>query len=72
VALPNGRHWNRNVLNDPRVRLKIGDKLYSRKLVYVTDPVEREEIIRAWGQRFYAPGMYLHLWRVEPADDITD
>ena len=32
--------WNEDVLRDPRVRLKIGDKLYDRTLSYVTDPAD--------------------------------
>jgi hypothetical protein len=71
IKLPDGRHWNRNIASDPRVRLKIGDKLYDRTLVYLTDPVEREEVLRAWGQMMYAPGFYLHLWRVEPNDEVA-
>ena len=66
VPFPEGRHWNRNVISDPGVRIGIGGKLYDRTLVYLTDPVEREEVLRARGQRAFAPGMYLHLWRVEP------
>jgi hypothetical protein len=30
--------------------------------------VEREEVLRAWGQMMFAPGFFLHLWRVEPLD----
>jgi hypothetical protein len=68
VELPDGRHWNVNVLADPRVRVRIGDKLYDVKLVYVTDPVEREDVLRAWGPMMWAPGFFLHLWRAEPRD----
>lgn len=68
VPFPEGRHWNRNVVSDPRVRIGIGGKLYDRTLVYLTDPAERDEVLRARGPRAFAPGMYLHLWRVEPLD----
>ena len=71
IVLPEGRHWNRNVMADPDVRIRIGDKLYDRTLVYLTDPVEREEVLRGWGQMMYAPGFYLHLWRVESRDADT-
>src|SRR2546428_2125698 len=27
IPLPQGRHWNRNVLADPHVRIRIGNKL---------------------------------------------
>jgi len=69
VKLPDGRHWNRNIGSDPRVRLKIGNKLYDRRLVYLADPAEREEVLRAWGQMMFAPGFFLHLWRVMPNDE---
>src|SRR5690242_12138827 len=36
VRLPAGRHWNKNIQHDPRVRIRIGDKLYDRKLIYVS------------------------------------
>jgi hypothetical protein len=68
IELPNGRHWNRNVLVDPHVRIGIDGKLYDRTLVYVTDPTEREELLKAFGQTFWSPGFYLHLWRVAPLE----
>ena len=68
IKLPDGRHWNRNVLADPHVRFRIGNKLYDRKFVYVTDPVEREEVLRVYGPIMWSPGFFLHIWRVEPLD----
>jgi hypothetical protein len=68
VTLPAGRHWNRNIIRDPRVRIKIGDKLYDRKLVYITDPAQRMEILRARGPRYFDPGIYLQLWHAVPDD----
>ena len=69
ISLPEGRHWNLNVVADPHVRIRIGDKLYDRTLVYLSDPIEREEVLRAWGPTMFAPGFFLHLWRVEPDDE---
>jgi hypothetical protein len=68
IKLPNGRHWNRNLMSNPQVRIRIDGKIYPGKAVYVTDPAEREEIWRAYGPMFWAPGFFLHLWRVEPPD----
>jgi len=68
IPLPQGRHWNKNVVADPRVRIRIGNKLYDRKLVYLTDQTERDEVLKAWGQMMFAPGFFLHLWRIEPVD----
>lgn len=41
------RSWNANVLRDPHVRIKIGDNLYDRTVVVVTDPVEKEGELQA-------------------------
>ena len=38
------RLWTSNVFRDPRVRLKIGDKLYEMTMVLVTDRAEAEEV----------------------------
>ena len=40
------RSWNENVMRDPHVRIKIGDKLYDRTLVLVTDPAEMEGVLQ--------------------------
>ena len=34
------KYWNSNVSSDPRVRLKMGGKIYEREAVVVEDPVE--------------------------------
>ena len=41
---PHGRRWNDNVARDPHVRLKVGNQLFDRKLVSVTDPAEIDAI----------------------------
>jgi hypothetical protein len=38
------RGWNENVMRDPHVCIEIGDKLYDRTLVLVTDPAEMEGV----------------------------
>jgi hypothetical protein len=37
VPFPKDKSWTSNVARDPRVRIKIGDKLYEATLVLVTD-----------------------------------
>ena len=37
---PEGKSWVRNVMRDPHVRIKFGDKLYDCVLSHVTDPAE--------------------------------
>ena len=66
--MPEGRHWNQNVVRDPCVRLKIADKLYDRTLVKITDPVEHDKILATWGWGSFAPGFYMHIWHVVPND----
>ncbi len=42
------RHlWDDYVMRDPHVRLKIGDRLYDRKVYVVTDPALKAAVIQA-------------------------
>jgi len=45
---PNGKAWWKNVERDPRVRLKIGEKIYEVTVVLVQD---RDEVTRLRGGR---------------------
>jgi len=40
------------VSSDPRVRLKMGDKIYERKAVVVEDPVEFQAALRALAAKY--------------------
>jgi hypothetical protein len=46
------RSWNDNVMRDPHVRIKIGDKLYDRTLVLVTDPTERDGVLQVREKKY--------------------
>ena len=46
------RSWNENVMRDPHVRIKIGDKLYDRTLVVVTDQTEIEGVLQARAKKY--------------------
>jgi hypothetical protein len=46
------RSWNANVMRDPRVRVKIGDKLYDRTAVVVTDPQEIAGVLQAKDKKY--------------------
>lgn len=46
------RSWNENVMRDPHVRIKLGDKLYDRTLVVVTDPAEIEGVLQAGAKKY--------------------
>jgi hypothetical protein len=52
IQYPHGRSWNENVARDPRVRLKIGDQLYDRTLIYVTDPAEKQAVLQAKAKKY--------------------
>jgi hypothetical protein len=41
---PQGKRWVENVLRDPRVRLRIGDRIYERRAVRITDPALVEKL----------------------------
>ena len=48
---PDARFWNRNVVRDPRVRLKMGERLFEREAVHVEDPGEWSEVLDAFTRR---------------------
>ena len=48
---PDARFWNRNVVRDPRVRLKIGDRIFERRAVLVEDPAEWNGVLAAFAQK---------------------
>jgi len=48
---PDARFWNRNVVRDPRVRLKIGERIFERQAVLVEDPAEWNEVLAAFGRK---------------------
>jgi F420H(2)-dependent quinone reductase len=51
---PEARRWNRNVVADPDVRIRIGDKLYERRAVLVTDEGERAAAFAAFAAKYDA------------------
>jgi hypothetical protein len=50
-TFPEARAWNRNVVRDPRVRLKIGERLFERKAVLVEDPAEWNAVLAAFAAK---------------------
>ena len=67
-AYPLGKLWNRDVARDPHVRLKIGDQLYDRTLVFVTDPAQADAIMAATKKKYpkfgLTPGGSINFFRV--------
>ena len=72
---PRGRHWNENIARDPHVRIKIGDNLYDRTLVYVTDPTERAGVIqnkaKKYPKQIIPPGAYINIFHAVPNNQPT-
>ena len=68
LTYPHGRHWNENIARDPRVRIKIGNQLYDRKLALVTDPAESDAVNQAKFKKYpdlkLPPGGTIVLFRV--------
>ena len=63
------RSWPHDVARDPHVRLKIGDQLFDRTLVVVTDPTEKDAVIQVRAKKYkqkYPPpaGVTLTVYRV--------
>ena len=46
--------WNEDLIRDPRARLKIGNNLYDRTLLHVTDPAEKTAGVQAKGKKYSA------------------
>ena len=71
------RLWNRNVNRDPRIRVKVGDKLYERKVIPLTDQTEIARVLEAyvakypsWAEVMKRPESerpMIYYWRTEPA-----
>lgn len=68
---PDKRAWNQNVLRDPRVRLKIGDRLFDRALRHIDDESTRAPVYQAFLEKYpdwRSPGQEnVHIFLVEPA-----
>jgi hypothetical protein len=65
------RQWPRNVARDPHVRLKIGDQLFDRTLLVVTDPAEKAAVLQARAKKYsqkYPPpaGVKFTVYHVMP------
>jgi hypothetical protein len=52
VPFPQGKSWVKNVMRDPHVRLKFGDKLYDCVLSHVTDPNERVAVLGSRAKQY--------------------
>ena len=51
---PNARFWNRNVIRDPRVRVKIGERLFDGTAELVTNESEWNRAAEAFRRKYSA------------------
>lgn len=51
-TFPDDRAWNRNVIRDPRVRLKIGENLYDQQVRLIADESIRAGVLDAWLEKY--------------------
>ena len=65
---PDLRRWNKNVVRDPRVRLKIGDQLFDQTLSYINDESIRTPVHQAFVDKYpqwASPGLEnVHIFQV--------
>jgi hypothetical protein len=64
VTSSRGRLWVEDVIRDPHVRLKIGDKIFDRTLSLVNDPEEKAAVLQAKWIKYPQ-------WRVPPVSTAT-
>lgn len=63
-SFPESRRWNRNVVHDPNVRIRIAGKLYERRAVLVTSETERSVAFAAFAAKYPAWAE----WHAAPPD----
>ena len=65
---PDLRRWNKNVVRDPRVRLKVGDQLFDQTLSYIDDESIRMPVHQAFVDKYpqwATPGLEnVHIFQV--------
>src|SRR2546426_9933976 len=67
---PRDRLWNRNIIRDPHVRLKIGDQVFDRTVALVTDPAEKDAVLQTKAKKYPRQQMSdtsrVYVFRVQP------
>ena len=68
---PDDRLWNRNIMREPHVRLKIGDRVFDRTVALVTDPAEKDAVLatkaKKYPQQRVTDKNLVYVFRVQPA-----
>jgi hypothetical protein len=52
ARFPSDKAWTANVVRDPRVRLKIGDRVFDQTLALVTDPAEKAAALESKARKY--------------------
>ena len=52
LEFPRDRLWNKNIMRDPHVRLKIGDQVFDRTVALVTDPAEKDAVLATKAKKY--------------------
>ena len=52
MLFPKSKFWTSNVARDPRVRLKIGGKVYEMTMVLVADRTEAKAVLESKWQKY--------------------
>ncbi len=68
---PDDRLWNRNIMRDPHVRLKIGGRVFEGTVALVTDPAEKDAVLATKATKYPRQRVtdknLVYVFRVEPA-----
>lgn len=70
MRCPDGRLWNKNIVRDPHVRLKIGNQVFDRTVALVADPAEKDAALttkaKKYPQQRVADKNLVYVFRVQP------
>ena len=71
LEFPRDRLWNKNIMRDPHVRLKIGDQVFDRTVSLVTDPAEKDAVLATKAKKYPRQRVVdknlVHVFRVQPS-----
>jgi hypothetical protein len=70
AQFPRDRQWNVNIIRDPHVRLKIGDRVFDRTVALVTDPAEKDAVLETKAKKYPRQRVtdknLVYVFRVQP------
>ena len=71
MQFPRDRLWNKNIMRDSHVRLKIGDQVFDRTVALVTDPAEKNAVLATKAKKYPRQRVVdknlVHVFRVQPS-----